>query len=1413
MKTTRMLSLVICALACLLSTSVSEAIVAKIDRFTVIKNGSLFFEDTFSDGLPPPSAPDFAIGGAARYITTGPFGPETGGRLEVDSDRGVLFPDPIFGEIPFLIQTAMLSTNIDPSDLLRGLKIDDTFQVVGVFDLVVPTALQERYAIRVRDRSLTNTGDDELELSVRRNRAGDLRIQFRRFNYVTEVITVIASVPLETFHNQIELILTRPTTSNNLVFASFAYIDGGIRGPVTFLGSAEIFRGENFTRAGFTIQKPAVSTRFGSPGTASNPSGTFSDPVNTASGNYLFQRTDLAVPGRGFPFLFTRTYNSLDAYSGPFGRGWTHSYNVFLTENPDESVVIKHGDGRQEFYGPIGDGNFQPLVGGIFSTLVKNSDGTFSLTLKNQTRYLFSAAGKLTNITDRNGNVLFLTYDGAGNLAKITDTVGRAITLTSDVSNRISRLTDPIGRTVHYSYDIDGNLASVTDPKGDMITFAYDANHRITEIFDERGNRLVANSYDALGRVVVQTNGRGLAASFAYDSPTQDQTTITDPLGNVIIHRHDALLRLVEVTDAGGNKIRFSYDVNNNRPSITDQNGNTTLFAYDARGNVTSITDPLGNIISFTYDSNNNLTSATNARGFTTSFNYDGSGNLNRIQDALANTTAFNYDSFGQLIRKTDARGNQTKYAFDGHGNLTRIPDALGGITTLAYDGIGRLLSLRNPNGHTATSSYDLNSRLREIIDPLGNKTRFAYDPVGNLTEITDAKGGRTRYGFDEVYNLTRVTDALGHITQYAYNANSSRISLTDANGHTTLYGFDAVNRLRNIIDPLGNTTTYNYDPVGNVTSVRDANETTNIFTYDANNRLRRIDYGDGASVAYAYDNNGNRVSMNDSSGTTTYDYDELDRLIQVAHPAGAVDYGYDAVGNRIAMMYPDDSTVAYAYDPLNRLSSVNDKNGKVTEYTYDLTSNLKSTAYPNKSAILYSYDAANRLTRVENRDVKKKLISSFEYKLDVLGNRVRMTRDGKRATNYAYDALSQLVAVQERERPTKFTYDAVGNRLTMVTGKKRPTVYSYDTANRLLNAGDILYFYDANGNRIRKQDNRRVTDYVYDAANRLVQVVKDKDEVLYGYDGDGNKVTREIERSKKTERSNFINDIATALPVVLTEDAPEGFVKYVYGLGLVSQAVEERRTRRGDDDDRRKTRFSELFYHFDGLGSVMNLSDEKGREKRDYQYDPWGNARNGDGDDEREDRHSDLSDRFRFTGEEFDGDTGLYYLRARWYDPSVGRFLTKDRYQGFAGQPLSLNLYSYVRNNPVRLVDPTGYGAEERGSVARSSASLTIGSLIAPLQTVPASQAITSGPSSIRSDTGENRSNRVFDALKFICDLVLPFGPCGAGDAAIEAAENWQPVIMDLKDISQGEDPKTWGGSTFKAAKCNFDLDCIFGE
>ena len=1013
--------------------------------------------------------------------------------------------------------------------------------------------------------------------------------------------------------------------------------------------------------------------------TTANPCTTSAEPVDTENGNYFYHHADLGAPGRGLPFLFQRAYNSLDYYSGSLGANWTDSYNIFLTFT-SSGIVVKWGDGHTDTYSLMGSLYVPPR--GVHDTLNQNpSDGTWVITKKNQTQFRFANSGSLSSIVDKNGNMIRLTYDANGNLSTITDAAGRIFTFSYDASNRIVSITDPIGRKVLYSYSPSGDLATVTDPMGGVTTYTYNESHCITSITLPNGATLLKNTYDSSGRVTAQTNGRGFAWAWAYDTPSPDQTTITDPLGNKTVHTYDSLNRITHITDSLGGQINYAYDADNNRIGITNQDGQTTKFSYDAQGNIASITDALGDTTAFTYDAKNDLLTTTNPKDKTTKFSYDANGNLLSIEDALGGTTTFTYDGTGELKAKTDADGHTTTYGYDSSGDLTSVTDAPGAITRLGYDGIGRLTSIKDPNGHTAHAAYDALSRLTNVTDPLDDATKFQYDAIGNLTKITDADGNATSYAYDAGNNLVSVTDAMGQVTRYSYDGDNNRVSFQNALGNTTSYGYDTLNRPVTVTDPLSFVTSYSYDPAGKVVEVKDANGKTSQFTYDALNRPIGISYADGKNVTYAYDADGNRTRMVDAHGATTYAYDWLDRLTSVTNQRGAkVGYSYDAVGNRASLTYPNGNVVHYAYDGTNRLSKLTDWFGRVTNYTYDQASNLLSQNYPNGATVSFAYDNANRLTEVLNtyRGSTGNPVSAFTYVLDPVGNCLQVTDGSGVATQYGYDRLYELTSVTRDTKVTSYTYDPAGNRLTL-TAPGTSINYSYDADDRLLSAGGTTFVYDANGNRIKETTSSGIVTYAFDSANRLISVTGGGEDSTFAYDGDGNRISQTV----GSGTYSYINDVATALPVVLQESGPDGDINYDYGLGRVSETSSA----------------FDYFCQYDGLGTVVGLTDHNGKLAGRYIYDAWGSSILS-----VPDNHIGTKNKFRFTGEALDPGTGLYFLRARYYDPSVGRFLSTDVFPGSVTSPLSANRFSYALNNPIRNVDPTGFSSRQTAIAAQNA-------------------------------------------------------------------------------------------------------------
>jgi len=242
------------------------------------------------------------------------------------------------------------------------------------------------------------------------------------------------------------------------------------------------------------------------------------------------------------------------------------------------------------------------------------------------------------------------------------------------------------------------------------------------------------------------------------------------------------------------------------------------------------------------------------------------------------------------------------------------------------------------------------------------------------------------------------------------------------------------------------------------------------------------------------------------------------------------------------------------------------------------------------------------------------------------------------------------------------YTYDPMGNRLSMATtaGNTSSTItYSYDAGDRLLSAGGTTYTYDNNGNRIEKNGPAGTTTYGYDAAGRLAGVaLPGSTSLTFAYDGDGNRLGKAVTSGNTTESTRYVWDVNGGLPQVLIETDGQGTALFLYGLQRISTTDLFGR---------------QIYYHYDGLGSVRGLSDGSGTTVTTYSYDAFG---------EPDLITGQVDNEFLFTGEQMDPETGLIYLRARYYDPETGRFISNDPFTGFDTVPKSLNRYAYVQRS-----------------------------------------------------------------------------------------------------------------------------------
>lgn len=351
---------------------------------------------------------------------------------------------------------------------------------------------------------------------------------------------------------------------------------------------------------------------------------------------------------------------------------------------------------------------------------------------------------------------------------------------------------------------------------------------------------------------------------------------------------------------------------------------------------------------------------------------------------------------------------------------------------------------------------------------------------------------------------------------------------------------------------------TYTYDSNNNLTRRVTADNQVIEYKYDKLNRLINIYYPDAKETSYEYDANGNLIKMTDWQGTTIYAYDELNRLRAVQFPGiKPIYYDYDKAGKLIKITYPTDEGITYTYNDDNQLTSVADNTG-TTIYEYDPTketNNLVKKTLPNGVWTEYAYDTAKRITDVRNKKFDGSNISFYHYDYDANNNIISVvetTPQGAKTTTYTYDRLNRLTnAAYSDGMYESYTYDASGNRLTKTT-QDSVINYEYDSDNRLIKAGNTIFFYDKSGNLIKKVTPDKTFTYTYDYNNKLIRYNDGMNLVEFEYDGNGNRVSKRV--NGRTIR--YVNDINRPIVQVLLETDADWYVekKYVYGLDLISQ-------------------------------------------------------------------------------------------------------------------------------------------------------------------------------------------------------------------------------------------------------------------
>jgi RHS repeat-associated protein len=897
------------------------------------------------------------------------------------------------------------------------------------------------------------------------------------------------------------------------------------------------------------------------------------------------------------------------------------------------------------------------------------------------TRHVDSAGGvslirldaemRREEITDPRGNTSFVAYDEVGRPVEVTGPTGGVARIRYDGNGRIVAVSDPLDRTTRFEYLGDTGLTrTVVRPDGARIDYEYDVQHNLLAI--RLGDEELLNYGYTPEGLIASMRGAGIPAqAFAYH-PDGQVSSVTNALGEKTRFDYDEQGNLVRETNPLGGVTQRRYDAQGRLVAQTDPAGVEFRFSYDAHGHLTGETDPAGGVIRYTHDTMGRLIRETDPAGRSTHYEYDPAGRLSRIAYPGDLAEHYGYDKAGNLASYTDTSGQTIRYDYDPAGRVSRERHANGLEIHYHYDPAGNPVTIGDSTGAKIEYTYNVTGDVEQVVDATDARTRFLYDTMRNLTALIDPEGKRKHFVYNAGGLLTGVTEATGDEVRFEYDAAGRLGTSQRPGGGITRYAYDAMGNLVSEVDPLGNEQRYSHDFAGRPINSIDAMGRISRIRYDSLGRIIEDTRPDGAAVRYEYDRTGNRTGIDDGRFPIRYGYDARGRMIRVEFPAidRVLTSQFNPQGLRSRLLLPDGQAIGYEYDDYRQLTALVLPTGGRISFTYDLAGRQKTIHYPNGITGHYVNNGSGQITEIRHETREGEIISGSSYRLDAAWRVVERREATGERVRYAYDAAGQLVEESMAKARVRYRYGPGGNRIERRSGAAT-TRYRHNAADQLIQAGTETLTYDANGNLIARKgagDWR----YGYDDMNRLVEAAGPAGtRIRYGYDATGSRVWREDAEGRRW----FLYD---GLDLVQELDAKlQTRATYIHATGI-DRPVAMLRDGKA------------YYYHADHLGSIRLLTDERGRVVARYDYDAFGNPVT---------REASVENPFTYTGREGDPATGLYYYRARYYDPGLGRFLSRDPVPPRLAMPLEQNGYLYALNNPLSFTDPLGTTTEPLGS------------------------------------------------------------------------------------------------------------------
>ncbi|MBI5055168.1 MAG: choice-of-anchor D domain-containing protein [Nitrospirae bacterium] len=768
-----------------------------------------------------------------------------------------------------------------------------------------------------------------------------------------------------------------------------------------------------------------------------------------------------------------------------------------------------------------------------------------------------------------------------------------------------------------------------------------DSNNRISQLTDVDGNAMTF-TYDSSGlKTARDAFGRMLTLQYSGDKIT----SVSDSAGRTVNYSYGAD-NLTAYSDPEGNGWGYGYEDSNNPHRMTKLTNpmivNTAINTYDSLGRVKTQSVPRqgsnNTRVNYNFYFSRFKNMEENPDGNTIGYYFDDKGRQIARENELGHKSTTEYDGQNHVIRYTDPKSKVTQFLYDDSShNLKKITNALNEETKYSYDSLFRLRDTVAPLFNGAHIEYDAEHhpvlakfgvRYDATLSPVDSgifQTSASYYANGQTETTSDGRGAVTTLTYDDYGNPNTIRVGSHRFVNYTYYYEIGKIGyLTDQVGSITSFDYDKRGLLESKTDPMGKTTSFTYWSTGNPFSRTDRNNHTIYYSYSLTDKLESITYPDFSTVRLTYNQHDDLSGVQDSVGNISYIYDAAHRLISMTNPYN--------------------SAVSYAYDA----------NGNLTELTY-----------PGNKKVVYTYDALNRLNSVMLDWVTPKQTANYYY--DAAGRLDYAVNFNGTIMDYDYDNANRLTTLVNKKSDAatlasySFTLDGNGNRTQIVQDEPltlspaTDASYAYNAKkNRLLTAGAFSFGYDDEG----QLQTGYSSTYSFDYEHRLTGIGSN---IQFSYDLVGNRL--QAERNGVTTR--YIYDAGGNL--LAEADGSNNITRYyIHGLGLLAMVTPGNQT---------------YCYHFNAVGSTIAMTDLSQSLVNKYAYDAFGTVTS---------YAENIPQPFKFVGQfgVMTEPNGFYYMRARYYDPNVGRFISEDPI-GFEGG--DINLYAYVGNQPVNYNDPNG--------------------------------------------------------------------------------------------------------------------------